>query len=350
MASRFLFLAFACALLAAAAPDPPTCRDRWLRPFGSSSVWNSAIGSDAIFQHAQLYTGFNTSWGCALRVSAANRRVSCSAPGLNGSSPEGPCLAAGCCFVSQPRPQCFIPAGGPPDHGVHADQDILLRAKLDDPLTPFMDRAWRGGGECVEGGEVKASIPFPADWAGECEDNNNGFGLLLGDNVTLLQSQPLYRSAPGRPIMAQWPPSHPEFGFMAGWNMSILSEDGAAGGHGGSFLSSIGGTLRVGELSAGLIPHVLKLEVFGHDLCVGERSRVWSGQRRGVTLPLPTPSTLPISHFFQLLVWPSGTSRLLCMARDCLVGAEGEGGKSFSMTTYPARPVTAFPFLTPPPQ
>ena len=268
--AALLACAWACA---AATPTGGGCRDRWLQPFGSSSIWNTAIGSGAVFQHAQIYTGFNASWGCALRVSAANRRVSCRAPGVTGSSPEGPCLAAGCCFVSQPRPQCFIPAGGPPDHGVHADQDILLRAALDDPVTPFKDRAWRGGGECVEAGEVKGSLPFPADWTGECEDNNNAFALLLGDNETLLQSQPLYRAAPGAPIMAQWPPSHPEYaGFMAGWNMSILSADGAAGGHGGSFLSSIGGTLRVGELSAGLIPHALKLELYGHDF-------YWSGLR-----------------------------------------------------------------------
>ncbi len=195
--------------------------------------------------------------------------MGCKAPGTNGSSSEAVCLAAGCCFVSSPRPQCFIPAGGIPDHGVHADQDLLVRGSPGDPLTPFLDRAWRGGAECAESGAARGALPFPAAWTSDCVDNNNAFALLLGDNVTLLQSQPLYRAGAGRPLMAQWPPTSPYPGFLAGWNSSILG-GGANGAHGGSFLSSIGGTLRAGELTAGSIPHALKIEVFGHDY-------YWSG-------------------------------------------------------------------------
>ena len=251
-----------CGLSAVAAAA--ACRDRWQRPFSSTSIYNTAVGSGAVFAHAQIYTGsFNRSWGCALRVSAANRRVDCKAPGTNGSTPEAACLAAGCCFVAAPRPQCFIPAGGIPDAGVHADQEILLRAAPGDPETPFLDRAWSGGHECAEGGPARGSLPFPAAWTGDCENNNNPFALLLPDNVTLMQSQPLYRAAPGRPIMAQWPPTSVP-GFRAGWNQSILG-DGTNGAHGGSFLSSIGGTLRAGELTAGVIQHALKVEVFGKD-------------------------------------------------------------------------------------
>lgn len=201
---------------AGSAASAAPCRDRWLQPFASSSIWNSAIGSAASFVHAQIYTGaFNYSYGCALRVSAANRRVDCKAPGTSGKTPEAECLAAGCCFVSDPRPQCFIPAGGVPDAGVHADQDVLVRAGPDDPLTPFLDRAWRGGGECVEGGPQRGLVPFPEALMVDCEDNNNAFALLLPDNETLLQAQPLYRAAPGRPIMAQYPPTSPYDGFLA---------------------------------------------------------------------------------------------------------------------------------------
>ena len=267
--NSLLFLGSVASAASAAAAAAP-CRDRWLQPFASSSIWNSAVGSGAQFEHAQLFTNsFNYSYGCMLRATAANRRVSCKAPGTNGSTPERECVAAGCCFVSEPRPQCFIPAGGIPDAGVHADQDLLLRAAPGDPPTPFLDRAWRGGAECAEGGAQRGELPFPAAWEGSCEDNNNAFALLLDDNVTLMQSQPLYRAGPGRPIMAQWPPTSPYAGFMSGWNVSILGE-GAEGAHGGSFLSSIGGTLRAGELSAGVIPHALKVEVYGHDY-------YWSG-------------------------------------------------------------------------
>ena len=64
--------------------------------------------------------------------------------------------------------------------------------------------------------------------------------------------------------MAQFPPTSPYPGFLAGWNVSVFG-DGANGAHGGSFLSSIGGTIRGGELTAGVIRHALKLEVYGHD-------------------------------------------------------------------------------------
>ena len=256
--------AAAAALVVAGEQPPPPCRDRWLQPFSPASIWNTAIGASARFVHAQIYTSaFNYSYGCALRASAANRRVSCKAPGTSGKTPEAACVAAGCCYVGSPRPQCFIPAGGVPDAGVHADQDVLVRAGPADPPTPFLERAWRGGAECAQGGAQRGSVPFPPALMVDCEDNNNAFALLLPDNVTLLQSQPLYRAAPGAPIMAQWPPAGPA-GFMAGWNISILGE-GAAGAHGGSFLSSIGGTIRAGELTAGAIPHALKLEVFGKD-------------------------------------------------------------------------------------
>ena len=74
-----------CGLSAAAAAA--ACRDRWQRPFSSTSIYNTAVGSGAVFAHAQFYTGyFNRSWGCALRVSAANRRVDCKTPGTNGST------------------------------------------------------------------------------------------------------------------------------------------------------------------------------------------------------------------------------------------------------------------------
>ena len=31
------------------------CRDRWLAPFSSDSIWNTAIGSDAKFEPAELF-------------------------------------------------------------------------------------------------------------------------------------------------------------------------------------------------------------------------------------------------------------------------------------------------------
>ena len=57
-----LVLELACAAAAVAWPGPdpsvqhtPACRDRFLEPFASSSIWNTAIGSDAIFKDANLF-------------------------------------------------------------------------------------------------------------------------------------------------------------------------------------------------------------------------------------------------------------------------------------------------------
>ena len=39
---------------AGALPQAP-CRDRWLEPFNSDSIWNTAIGSGAVFRPALLF-------------------------------------------------------------------------------------------------------------------------------------------------------------------------------------------------------------------------------------------------------------------------------------------------------
>ena len=87
-------------------------------------------------------------------------------------------------------------------------------------------------------------------------------GVLLPDNVTLVQMQPVYRCAFGAPILARFgnatdgcPQQFP--------NVTSILGDGALGSHGGSGLSGVGGTIRVGELlpSSPPIPHALKLEL-----------------------------------------------------------------------------------------
>ena len=96
------------------------------------------------------------------------------------------------------------------------------------------------------------------------QSNNNAAAVLLPDRRTLVQMQPLYRCEPGSPILAKWgadrgcPQTFP--------NTTDILGDGALGAHGGSGLSSIGGTIRMGELLPGAPPisHALKLELFGH--------------------------------------------------------------------------------------
>ena len=42
-------------MVALAAPVAAVCRDRWLEPFSSNSIWNTAIGSGAVFTPAGLF-------------------------------------------------------------------------------------------------------------------------------------------------------------------------------------------------------------------------------------------------------------------------------------------------------
>lgn len=250
------------------------CRDRWLQPFSSTSIWNTAIGSGAVFAPAHIYDAdffAQGGLGCHLRVRGmSSRRTRC--PGLPLNATQAACEAAPavCCYLADVpagTPTCFLPAGLPPyESGFHPDEDLLIVASADDPETPFLDRAWVGEPHCCDlSGPQRGTLPFPVNYTTDCHLNNNAAALLMPDNVTLMQFQPLYRGSPGSPIMAQWPPTTP-YPFWAGWNISIEGE-GLWGAHGGSFLSSIGGTIRAGEMlpDAPPIAHALKLELFAVD-------------------------------------------------------------------------------------
>lgn len=111
-------------------------------------------------------------------------------------------------------------------------------------------------------------------------------GLLLPDNRTLVQMQPVYRCSPGAPLLAKFgnstdgcPQQFP--------NVTDILGDGALGSHGGSGLSGFGGSIRLGELKEGSPPirHALKLELYStgasHARCL---SRYLSLLLRGQTL------------------------------------------------------------------
>jgi len=205
--------ALSSALLLALGRAAAPCRDRFLHPFSADSIWNSAIGSDAVFVPAGLFTGADD-----LRAPPAN---------------------------------------------IHSDQDWILRASPADPLVDWINDAGAFPGGCAATGPLAPErLPFPADVATDCVANNNGAGLLLPDNETLVQMQPLYVAAAGGPVRAWWHAGAPQ---PFPWRVSILG-DGALGAHGGSGLSSFGGAVRLGELLPGAPPiaHALKLEFWAH--------------------------------------------------------------------------------------
>lgn len=245
-------------------PSPP-CRDRFLWPFSSTSIWNTPLGTGAILVPAQIYN-LSYTVGCALRHDASKSfRYVCA--GWNTSWDEGTCLSAGCCYEEDPTPSipwCYKPAGQAP-WGFHNDPDFIVRASATDPVVPWMDQGdWSPKDHCVVTGPQAATVPLPDSFTTECGGGNNGMALLLPDNRTVLQMQPAFRLAAGTPLLALYHKGAPV--PFPPWEGDIEGE-GAWGAHGGSGLSAIGGTIRSGELSPGAPPlrHALKLELFAHD-------------------------------------------------------------------------------------
>jgi hypothetical protein len=184
----------------------PACRDRFLWPFSAASIWNTPIGSSARYVPAGIYRD-------------------------NELPTE-----------------------------IHNDQEWLIRSAASDPLAAWADDSGNFPGGCAARGAVKAQLPLPHGLVTDCVANNNGAGVLLPDNTTLVQMQPFYRPTPGGAFNAWYHTGAPQ---PFPWEVSILS-DGALGAHGGSGLSSFGGSIRLGELNAstGPIRHALKLELW----------------------------------------------------------------------------------------
>ena len=253
MMNAALLLGWFCAIAAARAAP---CRDRFLEPFSADSIWNTAIGSGAVFKPANLYAKGD--------------------------------------------------ARGPPGN-FHNDQDFLIRGKADDPLTDWVNQgSWgRVKDHCaiVHKGKQRpcgahdlnplnplppgqidgcvAQIRLPRKWtsATDCDGpatasgsncrsaanqpNNNAMALLLADNVSLVQMQPAYRCGfYPNPLLARWG-NATDGGPQRFPNVSSILGDGTFGAHGGSGLSSIGGSVRLGELlpHSPPIAHALKIEL-----------------------------------------------------------------------------------------
>jgi hypothetical protein len=135
------------------------------------------------------------------------------------------------------------------------DAEYLL-LDPDAPLTKLYHNGvgWDGGDRCTPGSDILATVPVPDDYTVPNNNRNNGAVFLLGDHRTILQSQPFTRCEAGGPATSQL-----TFGKQD------LYGDGISGAHGGSGLSSLGGSLRLGELRPGQDgpSHALKLNVYG---------------------------------------------------------------------------------------
>jgi hypothetical protein len=148
-----------------------------------------------------------------------------------------------------------VPGGNEwsPMPGLDAEY-LLLDAGAPPTKLYYNGVGWRGGDRCKPGGDILATVPVPTNYTVPNDDHNNGAVFLLGDQRTILQSQPFTRCEAGGPATSLL--TFPE---------QDLYGDGISGAHGGSGLSSLGGSLRLGELRPGEQGprHALKVNVYG---------------------------------------------------------------------------------------
>jgi hypothetical protein len=139
------------------------------------------------------------------------------------------------------------------------DADILVlkpTAPLTTVYTNYDD--WGAGTRCASTGPAMFTAPIPANFvipgshmgSPDGDTPNAATAILAADGHTIIQTQPFARCA------GMAPTSHYKFG-----NEDLYGK-GETGSHGGSGLSALGGTVRLGELvPGGTIPHALKLNI-----------------------------------------------------------------------------------------
>ncbi len=148
--------------------------------------------------------------------------------------------------------------------GMTVDEDVIVQ-RPSAPLKPVVvnDAGWDSGktrcGSLRTGQLVYPDpLPVPADFSTDPgymgTTPNMSAAVLLPDGQTIRQTQPFHVCGAGGTVTSQY--RFPD--------ENIASGAGIAGAHGGSAMSSLGGTVRVGELlPGGTIRHALKVNLFG---------------------------------------------------------------------------------------
>ncbi len=147
----------------------------------------------------------------------------------------------------------YIPANIQQAGFAKADEGYIYQVKSNDPVRSVYGVGAWGPGRCT-GTYPEGTMQIPRGLvipdATPTNTPNNSSAFLMPDGQTLVQVNALTRCNAG--------------GNVYGWRSDDVSiyGDGIPGGHGGSGLSSIGGTIRVGELTGTEpIHHALKIDL-----------------------------------------------------------------------------------------
>jgi len=197
----------------------PKARDPFLWPFSQISIWNMPIGCQAKYVYANL---------------------------------EAP-------------------------DGLYADEDIIIKTTYSDPLVevrrvgePSYGKKTRrcSGKQSINGSSKYKKIHFPYNLLVPDIGENFAFAIVAPDGRSVYQGNALARCKKGGPI----------FGIHKNFFKDVEDLYGSgimypnAGGHGGTGLSSIGGTIRAADLEKGVpIRHVLKMNLRGWQYHFGSK-------------------------------------------------------------------------------
>lgn len=151
----------------------------------------------------------------------------------------------------------YVPAQINSTGYVYIDGDALVLTP-NAPLTDLVknNHPWDGQSRCTNDGGVLEQIHIPEDFVVPDGSGNYSAAILEEDGETFIQGQPLVRCVAGDYATINYIMKDPQ-------NFNLKTGDGFEGAHGGSGLSSIGGTIRLGELiMGGAIRHAIKTGLY----------------------------------------------------------------------------------------
>jgi len=192
---------------------PPGTRDPFFQPFQSASLWNMPIGDGAVYRDAGM-TGL---------------------PG--GGNPNG-----------------FVP-------GFDGDKIVNQPTAARMPVLSS-NAGWTGANRCLGTDVTRTAIPCPQTYIIGNSGANNCAAFIMTDSRTICQFQPFTHCTNGAGVAY---PHATGYSFHPNEDLYGYGKDGS---HGGSFLSAIGGSLRLGEVRPGDTEgphHVLKVNVYAAD-------------------------------------------------------------------------------------
>lgn len=206
--------------------------------------------------------------GTGTTASAAGTRNALQWP-FASTSPWNMPIGSSASYVNVSMPSYGPNNGGNYTPMPNIDPEHIVLSPASPQVSIVYSSAGWGGNRCtVTGGSVGglpvSSVPVPATYTVPSDNTNSCAAFLLSDGRTIFQCQPLaicVAAGNGTALSAYWA------------NQDLYG-DGIIGCHGGSNLSAIGGSIRVGELRPGQtgMRHALKLNVDGNGILAPQTS------------------------------------------------------------------------------